>query len=122
MAGGEDALGVDFVVLFEVGDRGIEEFQISVFLSACGVLPAGLFAFGVGELAGGVEALEIDGDGLGHVLVHGEAAGCIERGAAVAVPDEDDGGGSFFGGGRGVDEAAACDAIDGEVELLDAVW
>ena len=59
MAGGEDALGVDFVVFFEVGECGIEEFEIAVVLSACAVLPAGLFAFGVGELTGGVEALSL---------------------------------------------------------------
>ncbi len=120
VTGGEDALGVYFVALFEVGEGGVEEFEIAVFLRACAVLPAGAFAFGIGELAGGVEALEIDGDGLGHVFVHGEAAGCLEGVAAVAVEYEDDGCLLLFGNGWRVDEAGAFDAIDGEFERCEA--
>ena len=71
-----------------------------------------------GELAGGVEALEIDGDGFGPEFKHGNATADLQRGAAVAVPDEDDGCRLFLGGGGSVDEAGACDAVDGEFERL----
>lgn len=122
VAGGEDAFGVHLEVFFEVGECGVEKFEVAVALRTCAVLPAGFFAFGVGELAWGVEALEIDRDGLGPEFVHGNAAADLHGVAAVAVPDEDDGGWLFFGGGRHIQEPAACDAVHGEFELLYSLW
>lgn len=117
MAGGKDALGVHLVVFFEMDHDGVEELEVAISFAACGVLPAGLFALGIGELACGVETLEVDRDGLWHVFVHGEAAACLHGIAAMAMPDEDDRGGRFFGGGGCVHEAGASDAVHGEFEF-----
>lgn len=51
---GMNALFVNFVFGFEGCEYGVEEPEVPVLLIAGGFLPAGAFAFGIGELAGSI--------------------------------------------------------------------
>ena len=111
MAGGVDAGQVDFVILLEGFEHGIEEFEVAVILIAGESFPAGEFAFVVDEPAGRREALRVDDDRLWPGFFEGEARELL-HGSAVAVEGEDEGR-RFRGGGiGGVDEGFAGDAVD----------
>lgn len=53
VAGGVDATRIDGVGGAEVGDEGVDEYEVAVILCTGGGLPAGFLALGVGESAGG---------------------------------------------------------------------
>lgn len=96
VAGGVYAAVIDGAVGFERGEDSVEEFEVAAALEFGGALPACFFAFGVGEAAGGVEALHVDDDGFGPEVMEVEHGGGVLHGAAVTVESEDDG--VWFGG------------------------
>ena len=118
MARGIDAFGIHVINLLETGEDGIEEFQIPVAMVAQGGLPAGAIAFGIGQLAGGVQTLHVDGDGLGPVAVHGKTVDRVAGTAAVAVEHEHKWGGMGAGGGGNINEGRPRHAVEDPLHFL----
>ena len=118
MARGIDAFGIHVIKLLETGEDGIEEFQIPVAMVAQGGLPAGAIAFGIGQLAGGVQTLHVNGDGLGPVAVQGKTVDGVAGTAAVAVEHERKWGGLGAGGRGNINEGRPRHAVEGPLHFL----
>lgn len=121
MAGAVNASRVHVIILLELGEHGVEEFEIVVALiTGCG-LPAGAFALRIGQLAGRVQSLWVNRNGFRPLSVQGKTACDLTGIAPVAVKHENQGSAGVPGGWRSINQRGAHHAVHGECQLLKAI-